>query len=45
MEELLKEVDEFESKTWTDNVKTKKIEALGMKVEKVVEKQQKKKKK
>ncbi|XP_055811757.1 uncharacterized protein LOC129881654 [Solanum dulcamara] len=40
VEELLKEVDEFESKTWTDNVETKKIEALGTKVEKVVEKQQ-----
>ncbi|KAK4365607.1 hypothetical protein RND71_013487 [Anisodus tanguticus] len=37
LEELLKEMDEFESKTW--NVERNKIEALGTKVEKVVEKQ------
>lgn len=41
VEEFLKEMDEFESKIWTDNVDRKKIEALGTKVEKVVEKKQK----
>ncbi|XP_060182113.1 uncharacterized protein LOC132611751 [Lycium barbarum] len=42
LEELLKEMDEFESKTWSsDNVDRKKIESLGTKVDKVVEKQQK----
>ncbi|KAJ8558265.1 hypothetical protein K7X08_005031 [Anisodus acutangulus] len=41
LEELLIEMDEFERKTWSDNVERKKIEALGMKVDKVVEKQQK----
>ncbi|XP_059310931.1 uncharacterized protein LOC132062364 [Lycium ferocissimum] len=43
LEELLKEMDEFESKTWSsDNVDRKKIESLGAKVDKVVvEKQQK----
>ncbi|PHT58440.1 hypothetical protein CQW23_00803 [Capsicum baccatum] len=41
VEELLKEMDELESKIWTDNVDRKKIEALGTKVDKVVEKQQK----
>lgn len=38
VEELLKEQDEFESKNWNDHVERKKIEALGMKVEKIVEK-------
>ncbi|KAM3264109.1 hypothetical protein P3L10_001103 [Capsicum annuum] len=41
VEELLKEMDELESKIWTDNVDRKKTEALGTKVDKVVEKQQK----
>ncbi|MCD7456083.1 hypothetical protein HAX54_030610 [Datura stramonium] len=43
VEEFLKEMDEFESKTWTDNVERKKIEALGTKVDKIIEKQKEEK--
>ncbi|XP_009791763.1 uncharacterized protein LOC107823038 [Nicotiana tabacum] len=39
LEDFFKEIDEFESKTWnSDNVERKKIEALGTKADKVVEK-------